>query len=59
MRWRPRSAWVLPGSPVIVKVASGSARPARYSRVWKMMRWFSLQNHLSSTTPAGSGSVYQ
>jgi hypothetical protein len=37
----------------------GSARPARYSSVWKMIRWFSDQNHLLSTTPAGSGSVYQ
>ena len=59
MRCRPRSAWVAPVSPVIVNVVSGRARPARYSRVWKMMRWFSLQNHLSSITPAGSGSVYQ
>jgi hypothetical protein len=44
---------------VIVNVASGSARPARYSSVWKMMRWFSLQNHFWSMTPAGSGSVNQ
>ena len=41
------------------ELAPGRAWPARYSRVWKMMRWFSDQYHLSSTTSAGSGSVYQ
>jgi hypothetical protein len=50
---------VAPVSPVTANVRSGRASPARYSRVWKMIRWFSLQNHLSSTIPAGSGSVYQ
>ena len=47
------------GTAEIVNVVSGSARPVRYSSVWKMMRWFSLQNHLSSITPAGSASTAQ
>ena len=59
MRSRPRSSWTWPVSPVRVNVASGSALPARYSSVWKMSRWFSDQNHLWSTIPSGSGSVYQ
>jgi hypothetical protein len=45
--------------PPMANVESGRARPARYSRAWKMMRWFSDQNHFWSTTPVGSGSVYQ
>jgi hypothetical protein len=50
--------------PPTAKLVVGRARPARYSRVWKMMRWFSDQNHLSSIirwplASTGWGSVYQ